>query len=529
MVACGQVSPINLAASLKSDRPDRPVYMLSFQESGSLRSRSANAGIDGQLSHQAFVARYNEWKQRAGAFTSAPKVPQPSQIPMPSDGQALPERQDLTQALGSTYAVGVTADGSPVCSSVGIGAGGRTASGVGGVSAEGQGAHVGMMPLAGGQTGGAGAALHSGGAASMASSLGGTGVTPSFGSQVGSASVAPSSGSQAAKGASVSGLPSGVSTHSQVLTPAPAYSVQGHDHSKLFAPGFSSGESAVPTPSTQVPAQQGLVFSGGPAARAQFIPVVSGSGGAGKSTVAALIATAAQAAGMNTVLVDYDLQFGEMSHYFSESNPVRIDDVLKTPSLLERLEPHGQKPALLTAPKNIEDASAVAEQAGALLDKLALKFDVIVANTGANWAEQHAALLERATKAVFLIDQRSSSLRACQHALDLCGRCGIATGPFAFVLNRCTKGSPFTAIDASCALRGAHVYELRDGGTEVDELMESGMLPTLFEEANPLAEDVKDLLAATLPNWGMKKSTTTQSGGIASILNKRTKKRRRGA
>ena len=40
-------------------------------------------------------------------------------------------------------------------------------------------------------------------------------------------------------------------------------------------------------------------------------PVVSGSGGAGKSTVSVLSALIAQRMGYNTLLLDFDLQFGD--------------------------------------------------------------------------------------------------------------------------------------------------------------------------------------------------------------------------
>ena len=93
----------------------------------------------------------------------------------------------------------------------------------------------------------------------------------------------------------------------------------------------------------------------------------------------------------------------------------------------------GGKPALLAAPRRLEAYEAIAAEGPALLDCLMPRFDVIVANTGAAWREEHALLLERSSKALFLVDQRASSLRACKHAFELCARCGIATSPFVFV------------------------------------------------------------------------------------------------
>ena len=185
------------------------------------------------------------------------------------------------------------------------------------------------------------------------------------------------------------------------------------------------------------------------------LPVVSGSGGAGKSTVAVLSALFSQGLGYRTLLLDFDLRFGDAHELVGVPGALAVDEALASPARLEGLAPDGLVPAVLAAPKRLEDAEAVVREAPRLLDDLRGRFDVVVANTGASWAEEHALLLERCSKALFLVDQRPSSLRACRHALELCSRCGIATGPFLFAANRCAKGAPLTSIDVSCALRGA--------------------------------------------------------------------------
>ncbi|WP_278853535.1 P-loop NTPase family protein [Gordonibacter pamelaeae] len=109
------------------------------------------------------------------------------------------------------------------------------------------------------------------------------------------------------------------------------------------------------------------------------------------------------------------------------------------------------------------------------------------------------AALERCSKALFLVDQRPSSLRACRHALELCSRCGIATGPFLFAANRCAKGAPLTSIDVSCALRGAPAVELRDGGGEVEELLGAGQPLDLIAAKNDLCTSLEHVLVDLLP------------------------------
>lgn len=237
--------------------------------------------------------------------------------------------------------------------------------------------------------------------------------------------------------------------------------------------------------------------------RAGFLmPVVSGSGGAGKSTVAALSALLSQRLGHRTLLLDLDLQFGDMPDLLGAEHPLTVDDVLSTPARLEQLAPEGGLPALLAAPKRLERSEAVAGQVPALLDRLLPRFDVVVCNTGAAWAEQHAVLLERSSKALFLVDQRASSLRACRHALDLCARCGIAAGPFSFAVNRCAKNALFTSIDVSCALQGAPVVELAEGGRDVEELLGTGLPAELLSSRNALCGSIEALLRDALPSAG---------------------------
>lgn len=268
--------------------------------------------------------------------------------------------------------------------------------------------------------------------------------------------------------------------------------------------------------------------------RAGFLlPVVSGSGGAGKSTVAVVAALLAQRMGNNTLLLDFDLQFGDAPVLMGARQPLAIDELLAAPARIEQLRSEGPSPALLAAPRHLEDSEAVVERAPALLDQLLARFDVVVANTGAAWAEQHALLLERSSKALFLVDQRPSSLRACQHALDLCGRCGIATGPFLYAVNRCSKNALFTSIDVSCALRGAHVFELKDGGTDVEELLGAGQPFDLLEARNDLCASLERLLQGVLPGGRsaalQQESGTARATGIRLPMGKRFRKRKREA
>ncbi|WP_165055408.1 MULTISPECIES: chromosome partitioning protein ParA [unclassified Adlercreutzia] len=264
----------------------------------------------------------------------------------------------------------------------------------------------------------------------------------------------------------------------------------GADAAPRLAAAAGAGESAVPA-----------AFAGAPAERSAFVlTVVSGSGGAGKSSVATLAACLACERGLRTLLLDGDLQFGDLHHLTGLEPAATLDELIAQDGAEVRLGVKGQEELVLVgAPQRLEQADAVARELPALLRKLARSFDVIVVNTGASWADYHVVLLEQSSCALFLVDQRASSVRACQHALELCARCGIATGSFAYVLNRCGKGAPFTSIDVSCALQGAHVAELAEGGHVVEELLGAGYPSELVASANPFCASVERLLDELLP------------------------------
>lgn len=231
-----------------------------------------------------------------------------------------------------------------------------------------------------------------------------------------------------------------------------------------------------------------------------LMPVVSGSGGAGKSTVSVLSAFVCQQAGRRTLLVDFDLQFGDVARLAGMPDAPSIDDVMADPSRIDRLAPSDDAPAVLAAPRRLEDSELLLPSLPSLIDALLGRFDVVVANTGAFWAEQHAVLLERSSRVIFLVDQRPSSLRACQHALDLCVRCGIATGQFVFAANRFTRNALFTSVDLACALSGSYAVELADGGSDVEELVGAGLMRDFLRERNAFTASVRKLMREILPD-----------------------------
>lgn len=229
------------------------------------------------------------------------------------------------------------------------------------------------------------------------------------------------------------------------------------------------------------------------------LSVLSSSGGSGKSCVSTMISVLLQSAGVNTLLIDADLQFGDCGSLLGIDNSTSIEKLLLSYPQIPNLKTKTNMPSFLSAPDKPELNESIAEKLPFLINNIKNNFDAIVINTGAYWNELQALLLENDSKSIFLIDQRASSINSSKKVIDLCSRCGIATGSLNFVLNRCSKHSLFSSIDVSYALKGLAVHELLDGGLDVDECMSSGNPLKLIKNNNPFPVSLWALVEKILP------------------------------
>ena len=267
---------------------------------------------------------------------------------------------------------------------------------------------------------------------------------------------------------------------------------------------------------------------------AHIISVVSGSGGTGKSAIATMGALLAQKRGIKTLLLDADFQFGDLKYLLGYKETLEVGDILTHPEQIETLLKQDSWPALLSAPAKLEYSEVAEERIGELLAYLKPHFDLIVVNTGSFWSEFHLQLLEVSNGVFFVIDQRPSSVRACNHALDLCARCGIATTSFSYLLNFCSKKSLLSTLDVSCALKGATVHEVKDGGSEVSELLGAGMAHKLSRVNNLFCSSMASLLEKTVfeyvkPSLDPATNSTREKSALPEKTKLRGRQKRRAA
>ena len=261
---------------------------------------------------------------------------------------------------------------------------------------------------------------------------------------------------------------------------------------------------------------------------ANIISVVSGSGGTGKSSITALSALLAQRRGIRTLVLDADLQFGDLKYLLGYKETLAATDILEHPEQIESLLKVETWPVLLAAPGQLEYSEVVEKRIGELLSYLKPYFDLIVVNTGSSWSEAQMQLLEASNNVFFLVDQRPSSVRACNHALDLCARCGIATTSFSYLLNFCSKKSLLSSLDVSCALKGAKVHEVKDGGSEVSELMGAGMAHKLSRLNNAFCSSIETILIETVYDRIKPSLTTSDDTSLERIVSESGRVKHRG-
>lgn len=390
VVSCGGMEPINLAASLKRDKEERRVFLVSDAATGSCLSRARAAGINGTLTVEGFCRRYAS-ERRVRGFSH--------------------------EALPDGLAAGDTPASSRAC--------------------EGKAGGLLSVPV----------------------------VSP-----------APSAGPVL--------LASEDDIVEEDFLPADcSLSVKAGD---AFSAGFG----------------RELAFG---ASGGVVLAVTSAGGGAGKSSLSVVAASVLARRGIRTVLLDGDFAGGDSALLSGEKAPVRFDELFGSDAALAADAGRFDLPsrpagyALVAAPERIEVGEAARPLLPQAVGLLSSRFDAVVVNADACWDGGKVALLERSTHALCLVDQRMSSVRLSQRIVSLCARCGVAATSMNFVLNRVSKDAAFSAIDVSCALQGARVFELADGGRVVEELLGMGMPLSLLEEGNAFCASVEALLQELLP------------------------------
>ena len=213
--------------------------------------------------------------------------------------------------------------------------------------------------------------------------------------------------------------------------------------------------------------------------RGIVVAVIGARGGAGKSTMAAILALLAARGDLDVALVDFDLQFGDLGFLFGGTHNYTLADLAAalargTQRSRGFSEPVSEGLSLYAPVPAPEQAEEIAGQTRRLLSAIADEHDLVIVNTGAFWTLVHAELLDVADSAVCLLDQTLVGVRATKRLRELCVRLGIPPARLLYVVNRVNSGSHLSVDDISAMLDGVPLRRIADGGIKLAQTLDTG-------------------------------------------------------
>ena len=237
--------------------------------------------------------------------------------------------------------------------------------------------------------------------------------------------------------------------------------------------------------------------------RARVIPVVAPKGGQGKTTVAInLAAGLAEAAPNAVVLVDADVQFGDVANSLDVPMQRSLDELIGLDAVAIRssLMHHPDGFFIVPAPQRPEDADLVDPQAlGALVRALAEIFRYVIVDTTPGLGEHALSVLENATDAVFVSALSVPSLRALHSELQTLEKLSLMPHERRVVVNFVDRAGGLTMKDAA-TISGATVDVAVPRSSAAALAVNRGVPLLHHDPRDPASRALRDLVATFEPS-----------------------------
>jgi MinD-like ATPase involved in chromosome partitioning or flagellar assembly len=238
------------------------------------------------------------------------------------------------------------------------------------------------------------------------------------------------------------------------------------------------------------------------AASPRVVAVVAPKGGQGKTTIAINLATGlAELAPNSVVLVDADLQFGDIAH--SLDLPLRrtLEELIERDAITVKttLMHHPDDFFVIPAPRTPEDADVVAPAAlAALLRQLAEIFRYVIVDTTPGLGEHTLAVLESSTDAIFVAALTVPSLRALHSELRVLDTIGLMPPERLMVVNFADRAGGLKIKDAA-TISGMPVDVAVPRSSAAVLAANRGVPLIHHDERDPAAKALRELVNAFEP------------------------------
>ena len=204
--------------------------------------------------------------------------------------------------------------------------------------------------------------------------------------------------------------------------------------------------------------------------RGKVVTVFSPKGGSGKTVLATNLAAATARSGVETLLIDLDLQFGDSALTLAVSPRATIADLAASAGDidLEKLKAFVSTDSrtglsLLPAPKRPEEADLVGgPQLAAILEAARSGFGAVVIDTGPLFDVPMLAALDHTEQLLLVCNPEVTSLKNVRIGLETIDRLGFPRERVSLVANRIGAAGAVARDDIEDALDTKIAFELPD-------------------------------------------------------------------
>jgi pilus assembly protein CpaE len=202
----------------------------------------------------------------------------------------------------------------------------------------------------------------------------------------------------------------------------------------------------------------------------KVVMVFSPKGGSGKTALATNLAAATAESGVDTLLVDLDLQFGDSALTLAVSPRATIADLAASAGEIdvEKLKAFVSKDvrtglAILPAPQRPEEADVVGQsELSAVLDAARSAYGAVVIDTGPLFDGAMLAALDHTDELLLVCNPEVTSLKNVRIGLETIDRLGFDRDRVTLVANRLGAAGGISRSAIEEALDAKVAYELPD-------------------------------------------------------------------